>query len=117
MIIFLLVTVIIKYFDLSNNRFLIGYMGSGELLHVVAEYIQLIKSKSPHVKYGKYIMRIKMTNIITISFHEFLVCDPVIGDNNKLVSIYFNSSFYFLLILNSMSINVVLKYIETKFFH
>jgi hypothetical protein len=29
-------------------------MGSGELLHVVAEYIQLIKSKSPHVKYGKY---------------------------------------------------------------
>jgi pyridoxal/pyridoxine/pyridoxamine kinase len=32
----------------------IGYMGSGELLHVVAEYIRLIKSKSPHVKYGKY---------------------------------------------------------------
>jgi hypothetical protein len=29
-------------------------MGSGELLHVVAEYIQIIKSKSPHVKYGKY---------------------------------------------------------------
>ena len=29
-------------------------MGSGELLHVVAEYIRLIKSKSPHIKYGKY---------------------------------------------------------------
>jgi hypothetical protein len=31
-------------------------MGSGELLHVIAEYVQLIKSKSPHVKYGKYKM-------------------------------------------------------------
>ena len=29
-------------------------MGSGELLHVIAEYIHLIKSKFPHVKYGKY---------------------------------------------------------------
>ncbi|CAF0845526.1 unnamed protein product [Rotaria sp. Silwood1] len=27
---------------------LTGYMGSGELLHVVAEYVRLIKSKSPH---------------------------------------------------------------------
>jgi len=35
---------------------LIGYMGSSELLHAVAEYIQLIKSKSPHVKYSKYVI-------------------------------------------------------------
>ncbi|CAF0788179.1 unnamed protein product [Adineta steineri] len=42
---------------------LTGYMGSGELLRVVAEYVRLIKSKSPHVKY---------------------LCDPVIGDNGKL---------------------------------
>ncbi|CAF1111703.1 unnamed protein product [Rotaria sordida] len=48
---------------LEYDYILTGYMGSGELLHVVAEYIQLIKSKFPHVKY---------------------VCDPVIGDNNKL---------------------------------
>jgi len=33
---------------------LTGYMGSGELLHVVAEYVRLIKSKSPHVRYCKY---------------------------------------------------------------
>ncbi|CAF2154186.1 unnamed protein product [Rotaria magnacalcarata] len=42
---------------------LTGYMGSGELLAVIAEYVRLIKSKSPHVKY---------------------LCDPVIGDNGKL---------------------------------
>ncbi|CAF2955883.1 unnamed protein product [Rotaria sp. Silwood2] len=48
---------------LEYEYILTGYMGSGELLHVVAEYIRLIKSKFPHVKY---------------------VCDPVIGDNNKL---------------------------------
>jgi hypothetical protein len=29
-------------------------MGSGELLHVTAEYIRLIKSKCPHMKYSKY---------------------------------------------------------------
>jgi pyridoxal/pyridoxine/pyridoxamine kinase len=32
---------------------LTGYMGSGELLHVVAEYVRLMKSKSPQVKYSK----------------------------------------------------------------
>lgn len=32
-------------------------MGSGELLHVVAEYVKLIKDKFPHVKYGKYLKR------------------------------------------------------------
>ncbi|CAF3581301.1 unnamed protein product [Rotaria sordida] len=42
---------------------LTGYMGSGELLNVVAEYVRIIKSKSPHVKY---------------------LCDPVIGDNGEL---------------------------------
>jgi hypothetical protein len=33
---------------------LTGYMGSGELLNVVAEYVRLIKSKFPHVKYRKF---------------------------------------------------------------
>lgn len=33
---------------------LTGYMGSGQLLEVVAEYVGLIKSKFPHVKYCKY---------------------------------------------------------------
>ncbi len=33
---------------------LTGYMGSGELLQVVAEYVRLIKSKFPHVQYRKY---------------------------------------------------------------
>ena len=36
---------------------LTGYMGSGELLHVVAEYISLIKSKSPFVIYSNCIVR------------------------------------------------------------
>ncbi|CAF0990495.1 unnamed protein product [Adineta steineri] len=48
---------------LEYDYILTGYMGSGELLHVVAEHIRLIKSKSPHIKY---------------------ICDPVIGDDNKL---------------------------------
>ncbi|CAF3433196.1 unnamed protein product [Rotaria socialis] len=48
---------------LEYDYILTGYMGSGELLHVVAEHVKLIKTKFPHVKY---------------------VCDPVIGDNNKL---------------------------------
>jgi pyridoxal/pyridoxine/pyridoxamine kinase len=39
---------------LEYDYILTGYMGSGELLHVVAEYIRLIKSKFPHVKYRKY---------------------------------------------------------------
>ncbi|UJR15968.1 hypothetical protein I4U23_002887 [Adineta vaga] len=48
--------------DLFDYDYILtGYMGSGELLHVVAEYISLIKSKSPHVRY---------------------LCDPVIGDND-----------------------------------
>lgn len=38
---------------LEYDYILTGYMGSGELLHVVAEYIRLIKSKFPHVKYRK----------------------------------------------------------------
>jgi pyridoxal/pyridoxine/pyridoxamine kinase len=33
---------------------LTGYMGSGQLLQVVAEYVRLIKSKFPHVQYRKY---------------------------------------------------------------
>jgi len=48
---------------LEYDYILTGYMGSGELLQVVAENVRLIKSKTPHVKY---------------------ICDPVIGDNNKL---------------------------------
>lgn len=48
---------------LEYDYILTGYMSSGELLHVAAEYIQQIKLKCPHVKY---------------------ICDPVIGDNNKL---------------------------------
>ncbi|CAF1633528.1 unnamed protein product [Adineta ricciae] len=48
---------------LEYDYILTGYMGSGELLHVVAKYVRLIKSKSAHIKY---------------------ICDPVIGDNNKL---------------------------------
>ncbi|CAF1285299.1 unnamed protein product [Adineta steineri] len=39
---------------LEYDYILTGYMGSGELLHVVAEHIRLIKSKSPHIKYSKY---------------------------------------------------------------
>jgi pyridoxine kinase len=39
---------------LEYDYILTGYMGSGELLHVVAEYVRLIKSKSPHVRYCKY---------------------------------------------------------------
>ena len=61
---------------------LTGYMGSGELLNVVAEYVRLIKSKFPHVKYRKSIdlLRFLLYDIY------LLVCDPVIGDNGKLVS-------------------------------
>ena len=63
---------------------LTGYMGSGELLHVVAEYVRLIKSKSPNVKYCKYYKTILM--VFFLLYIELLVCDPVIGDNGKLVS-------------------------------
>ena len=38
---------------LEYDYILTGYMGSGELLQVVAEYVRLIKSKSPHIKYSK----------------------------------------------------------------
>ena len=38
---------------LEYDYILTGYMGSGELLQVVAEYVPLIKSKSPNVKYRK----------------------------------------------------------------
>lgn len=38
----------------SESLFTLGYMGSGELLHVVAEHIRLIKAKCPHVKYSTY---------------------------------------------------------------
>ncbi|CAF4002559.1 unnamed protein product, partial [Rotaria sp. Silwood1] len=53
----------IAHESFQYDYILTGYMGSGELLHVVAEYVRLIKSKSPHVKY---------------------LCDPVIGDNGEL---------------------------------
>jgi len=46
---------------------LLGYMSSGELLHVAAEYIQQIKLKCPHVKYSTY----KFT--ICSSIDEFLI--------------------------------------------
>ena len=62
-------------------------MGSGELLHVVAEYIRLIKSKTPHVKYGKYRKTLQDENQFALTnLFQFAVCDPVIGDNNKLVN-------------------------------
>jgi pyridoxal/pyridoxine/pyridoxamine kinase len=66
---------------LEYDYILTGYMGSGELLHVVAEYISLIKSKFPHVKYRKYFKLYFLLDYINVS-----VCDPVIGDNGKLVS-------------------------------
>ena len=43
-------------------------MGSGELLHVTAEYIRLIKSKSPHVKYGKYEIIIEHIDLFSMDF-------------------------------------------------
>ena len=39
--------------DLCDYDYILtGYMGSGSLLQVVAEYVRLIKQKSPHIKYG-----------------------------------------------------------------
>lgn len=38
---------------LEYDYILTGYMGSGELLQVVAENVRLIKSKTPHVKYSE----------------------------------------------------------------
>ena len=46
--------------DLCEYDYILtGYMGSGELLQVVAEYVSLIKSKYPHVIYRKYFKIIK----------------------------------------------------------
>lgn len=73
---------------LANELFeydyiLTGYMGSGELLKVIAEYVRLIKSKFPHVKYCNYIFSFYLHSLI--DFICLTVCDPVIGDNGKLV--------------------------------
>lgn len=45
---------------------LTGYMDSGELLKVVAEYVQIIKQISPHVKYRKYTKIFQLFSIMLI---------------------------------------------------
>ena len=67
---------------LDYDYILTGYMGSGELLQVVAEYVRLIKSKCPHVQYSERQCLHPTSHFVSF----FSVCDPVIGDDNKLVS-------------------------------
>jgi hypothetical protein len=56
---------------LEYDYILTGYMGSGELLHVVAEYVRLIKSKFPHVKYRKFYQNDQLASCFIVRYLSF----------------------------------------------